>query len=374
MIKRFVIILTLLVLCTKQSMANDGAFYLSGNHLIPISESDIKVSKEVLNIVREGEFIFVTVDYTFFNPADEKTVLVGFEADSPTGDVQTYPKNGTHPYIEHFSVIMNEEIVPYKVAIVDKKEYFIQDKIEAKTVKEVTTSQKYIECPECANFFYVYYFHATFKSGKNKLIHTYRFRASESVITFYDIAYVLTAATRWANRQIDDFTLNVNMGDYEVFRIDKTFFSDKGEWEIDNGISRDDVNNDDNSRHDLKFMTYSGGISFKAKNFNPQGEFLLYSLRSDKYGVFDYRKDNLPSQIYTGKPLKEDDPFMIYPPVVSQDRESFKILRNLPFALRGYVFKTPLIQTYYEKQRWYKPNPDYKKTVLEELSEHERQW
>ncbi len=372
--KQIIILLSLLLLFAKLSTANDSAFYLSGNHLIPISESDIEVTKEVLSIVREGDFIFVTVDYTFFNPASEKTVLVGFEANYPSGDVETYPKNGAHPYMSHFNVIMNEKIVPHKVAIVDKRNYFIHDRIAAKTVKEVTTTPEYMECPECDNFFYVYYFTATFKPGKNKLIHTYRFGASTSVMTFYDINYILTAATRWANHQIDDFTLNVNMGDYEVFRIDKTFFSNKEEWAIDNGISKD-VEDDSYGKHNsLKFMTYSGGVRFKAKNFKPQGEFSLFSLRSDKYRMFDYNKDELPSQIYTGKPLKSDEPFSLYPPIISENIESFKILRNLPFAIRGYVFKTPFIQAYYEKQSWYKPQPNYKKTSLEELSKEELQW
>lgn len=34
--------------------ANDGAYYVSGNHLIPMYESDIVVKKEILTIKRAG--------------------------------------------------------------------------------------------------------------------------------------------------------------------------------------------------------------------------------------------------------------------------------------------------------------------------------
>ena len=52
--------------------ANDGVFYASGNQLIPITETDISVKKEVLTINRVGDHIEVTVYYEFFNPVGEK--------------------------------------------------------------------------------------------------------------------------------------------------------------------------------------------------------------------------------------------------------------------------------------------------------------
>jgi len=41
------------------------------------------------------------------------------------------------------------------------------------------------------------------------------------------------------------------------------------------------------------------------------------------------------------------------------DDLSKKILHNLPFARRGYVFKSPEIQAYYSRQPWYMPDPGY---------------
>ena len=61
-------------------LANDGAFFAKGNQLIPINESEISVKKEILTLKKiRHDFIEVTVYYEFFNPNDDKTVIVGFE-------------------------------------------------------------------------------------------------------------------------------------------------------------------------------------------------------------------------------------------------------------------------------------------------------
>ena len=54
------------------TFANDGVFYASGNQLIPITETDISVKKEVLTINRVGDYLEVIVYYEFFNPVGEK--------------------------------------------------------------------------------------------------------------------------------------------------------------------------------------------------------------------------------------------------------------------------------------------------------------
>lgn len=107
------------------SKANDGAYYGRGNHLIPVTETDVSVQKEILTIrkVRDNS-IEVTVYYEFFNPKEDKTILVGFEADSPTGDVDGMPKNGLHPYMRDFTVNLNNQVLPYQVAYVSDTAYY----------------------------------------------------------------------------------------------------------------------------------------------------------------------------------------------------------------------------------------------------------
>ena len=78
------IALLLTLLTTHHLHANDGAYYASGNHLIPISETDIAVKKEILTLKKiRNQYIEVTVYYEFFNPKAEKTITVGFEAFAP---------------------------------------------------------------------------------------------------------------------------------------------------------------------------------------------------------------------------------------------------------------------------------------------------
>lgn len=95
-------------------IANDGAYKVSGNHLIPMYESDISVKKEILTIKKISDNkATITVYYEFFNPKKSKELEVGFEAYSPMGDVSTRPVNGRHPYISRFTVNINGEVVPF---------------------------------------------------------------------------------------------------------------------------------------------------------------------------------------------------------------------------------------------------------------------
>ena len=45
--------------------------------------------------------------------------------------------------------------------------------------------------------------------------------------------------------------------------------------------------------------------------------------------------------------------------VRATNAEGAAILRNLPYARRGFVFKTASIQAYYEGMPWYLRNPTY---------------
>jgi len=41
----------------------------------------------------------------------------------------------------------------------------------------------------------------------NSVTHTYRYESSFSLGTFYSIDYILSAASRWKGKVIEDFTL-----------------------------------------------------------------------------------------------------------------------------------------------------------------------
>ena len=115
-------------------LANDGAFRANGNQLIPMVETDISVKKEILTIKRiDARKVEITVYYEFFNPKEDKELEVGFEAFSPSGDADKTPDDG-QPYINHFTVTLNDAVVPYKVAIVKDSIYYRNGKYKTTSI------------------------------------------------------------------------------------------------------------------------------------------------------------------------------------------------------------------------------------------------
>ncbi|MFM7022268.1 MAG: YARHG domain-containing protein [Flavobacteriales bacterium] len=349
------------ILISTTVFANDGAYFASGNQLIPISETKVSVKKEILTIRKvKNELIEVIVYYEFFNPEDEKTITVGFEAFSPYGDVDGHPANGRHPYMYNFTVLNNDKILPYKVAYVQDTAYRKDKSIQSKSLKEITEG---IQAENYVSFDYVYYFDATFKKGLNIIKHTYNYKLSNSIAYNYDFKYILTAANRWANKQIDDFTLIVDMGEFEAFNISASFFKDEKNWII-NGEGKTKYFPLDSTlekeRAAILFMVKKGNLIFQQKNFRPTGELFIYSFQ--QYIASQVHEFSLPFSYYQEDRI--EDP--------KNDFEK-KVLRNLPFARRGYVFKSQDLQDYYSKIEWYMPDPNYIPT-LEGLTDTEKAW
>lgn len=352
------IISILLYLISAGAYANDGAFFAKGNQLIPIRETDITVRKEILQIKKvQNRFIEVSVYYEFYNPKEEKEITVGFEAFSPEGDVDGTPKNGLHPYMRDFTVNLNGKIMVYDVAYVTDTLYNRNKKISSIDLDHFAGSKS----GNYTDFFYVYHFKARFKKGLNIVKHTYNYDISASVDYNYDFEYVLTAAKRWGNKQIDDFTLIIDNEAFETFFIGKTFFKDQNEWSI-NGIGKaENIKGHPNSfiENDmLKFHVQKGNITFKKKNFKPSGDLFLFSQnytasRESGYIPFSYyQEDNIA-------PPKNDF--------------QKKVLKNLPFARRGYIFQNQELNHFYEQLDWYIPNPSYIPNI-ETLTEREKKW
>lgn len=378
------LILSLLSLAPVLSRANDGVFYAQGNQLIPITETDIAVRKEILSVNRVGksDCVEVTVYYEFFNPTRKlKTLLVGFEAAAP------YPYDGLdnfpfQPNIHDFKVVMNGQPLHYDVAHVQQDHfyydrtrtpvppYYVNGKVEDWTMKQCEDAIG--EDCDSYPFDYVYHFTATFRPGVNTILHTYRFEMSESVDMSYIFPYVLTAARRWANGQIDDFTLNINMGDRESFSIYPTFFKDPSEWTL-SGAGKTDISpfgGEDSPRFHIR----EGGISFHKLNFRPEGELTLFKQRSFLsflYGPADgpILSEDIVSAV---KSFYYDWTFLLSCDI-RVSRADARILRNLPFAHHGYVFKSKDLKDFFNSTAWYVPNPDYE-ADMDSLSPDEQKW
>lgn len=370
-----------LALAQSEADANDGVFYAQGNQLIPITETDISVRKEVLTLSRDGDIVEVTVYYEFYNPTGKaKDLLVGFEAAAP------YPYEGLghfpeQPNIHDFRVVMNGQSLSYEVAHVEEwligydKEstpvapYYINGKVQSWTRQECLDAMSGNDDMSFP-FDYVYHFNARFQPGVNTIRHTYKYRMSETVDLDYIFPYVLTAACRWANRQIDDFTLNINMGDRESFEISPTFFQDGSEWTID-GVGKY-VAGEWGGDSDVRFHIREGGISFHRKDFRPEGELTVFKPRM----IWDVWNDT--GAIYgddvvaVTRSMYIDWGLLLEEKLVFSDEQK-RIMKNLPFAQRGYVFKSRELRDYFESTAWYIPDPSYV-ADMEKLTPAEKKW
>jgi hypothetical protein len=361
------VLFLLFLLSFTVSYSNDGAFRAAGNQLIPMYETDISVKKEILTITRiSSEKATITVYYEFFNPKTDKELEVGFEAVSPSGDVNMRPVNGHQPYITQFTVNMNEQPVPFKVSIVSDSLYYRNGTYKSKTIAQ---ANKETDENDMVDFFYVYHFKALFKQGINIIKHTYTVDLSNSIFENYSLDYILTAAGRWANRQIDDFTLQINMGEFQDVSIQHTFFSNASEWQMPATTKSIAIKKKEMEETDMtEFFIRKGMLVFQKQNFKPVGQLYIRSLNffytngSNEDDQFNSKRDRLPFAI------EEQD--RINKPA---NELSKRILKNLPFARRGYVFKSPELQSWFEKQPWYKKDEKYE-PVLAELTAKEQAW
>lgn len=356
-------------LLTLSVWSNDGVFYVNGNHLVPIQETDIALSKEVLTIsLCDDGYAKVDVLYELMNNASEKVVTMGFEAEAPYNDDVAFSRNGVHPYINDFTVEMNGESLIYMNAVV-KSEYgepcdFIPLNLNEWKSAEDTKMNDGEELPNnsllynsesdsIVGFSYAYYFVARFKPGKNIVHHTYRYRMSYGVGRTFEVPYWLMPAMRWSNRQIDDFTLLIKATNTakHFFVADSIF--EQSTFVVTEGVGkiRKTKNYDDLY---TEISLRNGTVKWHTTAFRPKDNMTIESAERLYYddfvlGTFYDRSDNYIPGSYLIEPDKS--------------KERMRILSNLPYASRGYVFKDKKLRKYFNKFWWYMPDPAWKPTT-----------
>lgn len=241
--KTFVSIILCFLLSVNIASANDGVYFTSGSFLVPVKETEISAKKEILTItICKDGYADVDVDYTFFNNSNEKkNITMAFEAHSPYNSGAQLNKDGKHPFISQFTAEMNGAQLQHSNALValnlvnDSKwetDHKPLDMTQWKGIGEAPDSiipfedALYNEALDSAiSYAYAYYFDATFNPGENKVHHTYRYKMSFSVGSKFDVHYWLTPVTRWANGQVDDFTLRIKTdGEIEEILLADTLF------------------------------------------------------------------------------------------------------------------------------------------------------
>lgn len=353
------LLLIALLLVNSSLMANDCVFFAKGNQLVPSEEEkDISVKKEILTLsLQDNGFTKVNVYYELDNKSSSpKTVLMGFEADPPYNAEREFNPKGVHPFIHDFSVNMNGNLLPYTNAVVERSipEGFKQidlNKWKAEGEIYEATYQVLQSGEQTKNYSYAYCFKATFEPGINRIIHSYNHETSFGVGQAFLIDYKLTPAVRWANKQVDDFTLVVRADNTaKHFRINKEPFKNS-EFKLTEGVGkcRDTKFADENW---VEFSLRNGAFSWHCENFKPTSELSLCSCESLYY------TDDEKEPIKLGSTYDRSKTFVYMFPIDTDFK--VRVAHNLPYAHRGYVFSKPELKSYFEQFWWYMPDPDYK--------------
>lgn len=367
------LILLFLTLVAINASANDGVYFVSGSQLVPANETDIAIKKEVLTIsLCDDGFARVDVQYEFYNNGPAKTVEMGFEANPAYNDGVDFDKSGAHPHIKDFTVVMNGEKINYRNAIIrGSKEGWNTDfkPLDVNRMKtEIGDYDAYYlgdlydpVTKDTINFAYSYTFTANFKEGLNTIHHTYRYRSSYAVGHTFDVPYWLTPAMRWANHQIDDFTLKIQANNtIKHFIIPSEPFGE-GVFRLTRGVGKirtvkvNDYESEESKTKDVfEIVIRDGEVECHVENFKPAENFEIQSA-----DVLCFMQADENNKKNCGSYDRSDTfwPAYGYSDLGSQAK---RIYRNMPYASRGYMFKDKNLQAYFDKLFWYIPDPNWK--------------
>ena len=380
-------VVAFLVLVASIAQANDAVFFVNGSHLQPLQETDIAVKSEVLTItIKDDGFAYVEVDYQFMNNGEAKDVTMGFEASSPynAGD-DVIQLHGAHPYIKDFSVVMNGKALSYRNGLVFSSDEDLPEEvaqagkgqlgfvpIDLKKWKyDAENSERFhnAKTDEYASYSYAYYFDAHFNKGLNTVRHTYTYRMSYGVGKAFDIPYWLLPAMRWANHQIDDFTLRIRTDNCtKHFIIENTPF-EGAPFRVTAGKGKTremTVKDFGDSYKVTEVVLRNGTLEWHRNNFHTDSDMEILSADQLEY-LHDWGDAPVPvyhdsGVTYMGWMSWTGDINKYFPGEGSEQKvQQFvaRIQRNLPYAHRGYVFKDAKLRKFFESQWWYMPDPTW---------------
>ena len=357
------------------TFANDWEFGSEGEHIIPLKGSNMSIKKEKITLKLTPDGMLVNVKFTFDNPTAENKIVGFVTPESGNGeeeDETTKPKRKAEPLkIKNFKTVVNGKEVKSNVELLSK--------LLSRGVLDNNVIKEYIE--EEKNFYnYVYYFNADFKQGENVVEHSYYYTGSYGIFQ-RDFAYVVTTISKWKNKTVEDFEIEVIPGKYFV-KLPYTFWKNgkKIDWQIAGkgkmvSIAPTNPNSDDSYGIDKYGAVYlnldNGSVKYKTKNFSPDTDF--YMTRIDNIPGFDYE---FPAGKVQGYRFKDGD-YMFDTSLASllnSDADDLKglsnlqldILRNYPYAIAGYDFARKDLKDYFSEFIWYRPtsknvkiNPNY---------------
>ena len=355
------------------AFANDWEFGSEGEHIIPLKGSNMSIKKEKITLKLTPDGMLVNVKFTFDNPTAENKII-GFVTPESGSSGEGEGKGNRKPEplkIKNFKTTVNGKEVKSNVELLSK--LLSKGVLDNNVIKEYTEKEK--------NFYnYVYYFNADFKQGENVVEHSYYYTGSYGIFQ-RDFAYVVTTISKWKNKTVEDFEIEVIPGKYFV-KLPYTFWKNgkKIDWQIAGkgkmvSIAPTNPNSDDSYGIDKYGAVYlnldNGSVKYKTKNFSPDTDF--YMTRIDNIPGFDYE---FPAGKVQGYRFKDGD-YMFDTSLASllnSDADDLKglsnlqldILRNYPYAIAGYDFARKDLKDYFSEFIWYRPtsknvkiNPNY---------------
>ena len=350
------------------TFANDWEFGSEGEHIIPLKGSNVAIKKEKITLKLTKDGMLVNVKFTFDSPNAENKIIGFVTPESGNGedeDETTKISRKPEPLkIKNFKTTVNGKEVKSNVELLSKllSKGVLDNNIVTEYVKEEKEKEYYN---------YVYYFNADFKQGENIVEHSYFYTGSYGVYE-RDFEYVVTTISKWKNKTVEDFEIEVYPGNYFV-KLPYSFWTNtkKINWEI---VGKGKMislaptkqpNDEDATILEKTGVVYSkldnGFIRYKTKNFSPTDNF--YMVRMDNILGFDYEFQEGKIQGYKFK----DDYFTFlretvyddYPSIVSSLKDlkdkDLDIIRNYPYAFAGYDFARKDLKDYFSQFIWYSP-------------------
>ena len=338
----------LLALLHWPASANDGVFHARGNTLVPLQETQVKLTKELLKFhVRDFQYMDVEVDFEFHNPGPARTLMVGFVTPPAAGDIDE-AEAAKHPKISDFTVSHNGKEIRFKITGLDHTGFKIGD-------RTIGGSD------------FVYHFPITFEPGINHIRHTYRFQGGASVETQRDFEYRITTGKSWANGQIDDFELQVHL-DNGIYYIPDSFqkSGDSAPWKIvGDGVIGDIRWPFFYSDTKVRMAHLKNGyLSLTRKHFKPDSDIFLGEYNWAAGWMQRWCKSEKPcferSKTENIAPYFRIDPsdWLDTKRLRQFSKRELRLLRNYYFAIQGYPFKSSDLKQFYSNFFWYQPNPE----------------
>lgn len=325
------------ILLSLTLLANDGIYRSSGGAIYPTQETSIAMQKEVLSFTVREQVAQVDIQFEFNNPETEaRTLLVGFQAPGPEGDVSEEMSNSSQ--ISDFTIVQNGMILPYTLKVADCENCELKEPGE-------------LQFNSIDPGVFVYLFEMTFEPGINRVHHSYRFNASTNVAVDEMYDYILTTGSKWAGGSIGDLTVNIDLGKNQYFYV-KDVFGPEAEWSVVGAgkVTEQQAAGIPGGAKMIRIL--SGHLQVHVSNLSPEQniDFGVMSRNSFSHTplFFDTPNPKMSRALWT---LSLDEEY---------SNEELRIMRNTIFAQYGYVFGSPDLQKYFSQFAWYMPNPNLK--------------